>query len=225
MQKKLNMLRKKLADERGNTVVLVSHCALNENARYLGGAFHGAAVPGILETALRDGHGIVQMPCPEQRAWGGILKKYMWLSLGMRRTPLFALRGVIVPLFILHTRIVYRRIARRIARDICDYRDSGFRVIGILGMDGSPSCGVNSRLDMKKTFRFFSSLDPVMLDRRSMNERMYGTCLVNGRGLFMAEVEKILARKGITIEFLAHDLLEEMNETKVQGANPDTGPA
>jgi predicted secreted protein len=61
---------RRLQDERSGRVVYVSHCLLNENTRYLGGAFRPGAVDEVVETYLRDGTGICQLPCPEQLAWG-----------------------------------------------------------------------------------------------------------------------------------------------------------
>jgi predicted secreted protein len=49
--------------------VFVSHCLLNENTRYLGGAFRPGAVGEVVDTYLRAGTGICQLPCPEQLAW------------------------------------------------------------------------------------------------------------------------------------------------------------
>src|SRR5664279_5511868 len=59
--------QRSMVDARSGEVVFVSHCLLNQNTRYLG----GAALPGVVAAAiapyLQDGTGIVQMPCPEQR--------------------------------------------------------------------------------------------------------------------------------------------------------------
>ena len=73
-------LQTSMADARSGEVVFISHCLLNQNTRYLG----GAVCPGVVGVAIapyvRDGTGIVQMPCPEQRVWGGVLKtRMLWL--------------------------------------------------------------------------------------------------------------------------------------------------
>ncbi len=67
---KTQILTQRLEDRRGKTVVFLSHCLLNENTRYLGGACWGGCVREILEACLVLEVGIVQMPCPEQQAWG-----------------------------------------------------------------------------------------------------------------------------------------------------------
>jgi hypothetical protein len=40
------------------------------------------------------------MPCPEQKAWGGVLKKWVLLSLGIGDTWLYKLKGLFMPLVV-----------------------------------------------------------------------------------------------------------------------------
>ena len=61
-----------LRDARGRRVVLVSHCLLNENTRYAGGAMYAGAVTEIVEELVTAGYGIHQLPCPERLAWGAV---------------------------------------------------------------------------------------------------------------------------------------------------------
>ena len=72
------------ADKRSRRVIFLPHCLLNENTRYLGGACRAGAVEEIVQPCLEAGLGIIQMRCPEQFAWGGILKrgllKFLWLE-------------------------------------------------------------------------------------------------------------------------------------------------
>lgn len=46
-------------------------------------------MPGVViaavERYVQDGTGIVQMPCPEQRVWGGVLKRRLLWLLNHRR--------------------------------------------------------------------------------------------------------------------------------------------
>src|SRR5215207_7243130 len=76
MLMKPEVLRRALSDARSGQVVFVSHCMLNQNVRYQGGATRPGAVDEVVARLQRAGVGIVQMPCPEQRAWGGVDKRY-----------------------------------------------------------------------------------------------------------------------------------------------------
>jgi hypothetical protein len=59
---KLRILLQRLEDERSKQLVYVSHCLLNENVRYLGGAFRPGGVDEVIGGFQRQGIGICQMP-------------------------------------------------------------------------------------------------------------------------------------------------------------------
>jgi predicted secreted protein len=131
------LLADRLRDERSRRVAFVSHCLLNENTRYLGGAFRAGGVAELVDQDI----GICQLPCPEQHAWGGVLKRRLLLAYGVGGTPLSVLRRPLLRLFVLYTRIVYERLARDVARQIADYHRAGFTVVAVIGVGASPSCG------------------------------------------------------------------------------------
>ena len=93
------LLSSRLADERGRRVAFVSHCLLNENTRYLGGALRAGAVPEVVSGLIEAGVGISQMPCLEQRAWGGVLKRLLLRAYGIGGSPLYPLRRPLLRLF------------------------------------------------------------------------------------------------------------------------------
>jgi hypothetical protein len=64
-------LLQQLQDQRSRQVVFLSHCLLNENTRYLGGACRAGCIPELVQQCNAADLGIVQLPCPEQHAWGG----------------------------------------------------------------------------------------------------------------------------------------------------------
>ncbi len=53
----------------------MSHCLLNENTHYLGGAFRSGDLDELVDGFQREGMGISQMGYPEQRACCGVLKR------------------------------------------------------------------------------------------------------------------------------------------------------
>ena len=76
-ERRYRALQRSIIDARSGEVVFVSHCLLNQNTRYLGGAVCPGVVAAAIAPYIEDGTGIVQMPCPEQRVWGGVLKTRM----------------------------------------------------------------------------------------------------------------------------------------------------
>ena len=202
-------LLQRLKDARGNEVVFVSHCLLDENVRYLGGAFHSGAVPEMLPV-VQSGVGIYQMPCPEVRAWGGVRKPWLIHAYGLRDSPLYRLRRPLFWLFILRTRLSYLRLARSVAREIERYRDAGVLVSGVVGIGVSPSCGVRTTLDLRCSFETVASCPLARIDRNLINDRAVVGCRTPGEGLFIRLLRKQLQRRGISVRYLEHDLIAEM---------------
>jgi uncharacterized protein YbbK (DUF523 family) len=209
-------LVEQLHDERSNRVIFLSHCLLNENARYLGGACYPGCVPEVIERCLANRLGVVQMPCPEQRAWGGVGKPLLLAGYGLkyRSLPLFILRRPLLELLLWHTRRVYRKLARQAAAEVGDYVASGMEVTTIVGVDGSPSCGVSTTLDWRNALERLTRLPLARLTVDAVNTAVR-TAAVPGEGLFIRALRKELRSHGIDAQFSAHNLLAELNRCEV----------
>ena len=204
------VLLERLKDERSKRVIFVSHCLLNENTRYLGGAFRRGCIDELVESFQQEGLGIYQMRCPEQHAWGGVLKRRLLPFYGSKGTILYRLRHMLLPLFLCYTRWVYRRISKDVVRDIEDYVRSGFEVVGIVGVGGSPSCGVWKKLDLQCSLEAIAGCPVAKCDRRLVNEEAVAACLGDGEGLFIAAIQRQLQRKHLTVRWYEHELLDEI---------------
>ncbi len=97
------LLLDQLRDERGRRVVLVSHCPLNENTRYAGGATRPGAVSEAVEELIGAGYGIHQLPCPEPLAWGGVLKPRSLRLHHSKGGMLYPLRDLLLRAFVVWT--------------------------------------------------------------------------------------------------------------------------
>jgi len=114
-----------LGDKRTRRIVFLAHCFLNMNTRFPEGAdFAGANIP-LIELLLQSEVGIVQMPCPEFLCLG--LEKTGWAA----GTPA-EIRGA------------FRRVAETVADQVEAYLGHGYEILGIIGMNPSPSCGVEA---------------------------------------------------------------------------------
>lgn len=201
--RRLARVRAALRDERSGRVVFVSHCLLNQNTRYPGGAFCAGAVVEAIEPLLRDGVGICQMPCPERVVWGGVGKRHVvrfWARPGARNV---AERGL-VP-FLGYTRLRYRTLARRVAREIADHRANGIETVAIVGVGGSPSCGVVTTADMAVALEKVVACPIDRLTRELVNGAI-DSATRSGRGIFADELAGVLRRRGIDVPFVEHDL-------------------
>ena len=160
-----------IRDERGRRVVLVSHCLLNENTRYAGGATRSGAVSEVIDQLIRSGYGIHQLPCPERLAWGGVLKRHSLRLHDSKGTAFYKVRGLLLVGFQAWTRIIYWLLARRVARDVVDYERSGITVAGIVGIGASPSCGVTTTLDLRKSLEVVAACPAASLTRDVINQK------------------------------------------------------
>lgn len=212
----------RLGDARSGRVVFVSHCLLNENVRFLGGATRAGAVREVVDPYLRDGVGIVQLPCPEQRAWGGVLKRSMLRLYGrpilrrqlVRRAFVVAARRV--------TAFEYARLARRAAAELADYVTSGFEVVEVVGVGASPSCGVATTVDLDGAIAAMAACDRDTLDPALVSDRVVGANVAAGEGMFIADLRRRLARRGIDVRFREHDLLAELRAAAIETERVET---
>ena len=221
---KLAQLQARLADRRSGRVIFVSHCLLNENVRYLGGACYPGAVAELADKWRSEGLGICQMPCPEQLAWGGVLKRSIAPAYGASTTWLWAFRSAVMRLFEIYTRLRYRRIARGVAAQIRDYRRSGYEVAGVVGVGGSPSCGVRTTLDVNGWLDVVGRYRLRELDRRRTNSEAVEANAVPGSGWFIEALARHLPPE---IPLLEHDLLAELRieaESTHGESRPPNGP-
>jgi predicted secreted protein len=204
----------RLSDDRGRRVVFVSHCLLNQNVRFLGGATRSGAVDAAVEPYLRDGVGIVQLPCPEQRAWGGVQKRWMLACYGRRLLRWRPARGVFVAAVRGVTAFEYGRLARRTAIEIADYVASGFEVVEVVGVGASPSCGVATTVDVDAAIAAMARCDRGALTPAMVRQVVVASSVVDGTGRFVASLRRQLARRGVSVPFREHDLLAELRTTR-----------
>lgn len=216
---RLAILQQRLTDRRSRRVVFVSHCLLNENVRYLGGAGRAGPVEEWLDAWNAAEVGICQMPCPEQRVWGGVLKRRLALAYGARQGRLWRWRQSILTLFVLYTKLRYAILARQVAGEMRDYRRSGFEVTGVVGVAGSPSCGVSKTLDVRSWLESVGSCPLAELDAARVNQAVLDAAKP-GRGWFIAALAGRMERAGAGVSLVEHDLLREVQE--LNGRNGGT---
>lgn len=113
-----------LYDKRKQKVIFISNCWLNDNMRYPGGAAHSGGDTSLIKFLLDNGCGIIQMPCPEYNCLGGLEKEKYGIKIGEEAVK------------------CYRKTADQVVNQIKEYKKYGYNVVGILGMNPSPSCGV-----------------------------------------------------------------------------------
>ena len=153
-------------DKRSGKLALVAHCILNQNSRVLGLAERSSAITEIVESLMYKGIGIIQMPCPELT------------YAGISRQPQTKAQ---------YDNTIFRKHCRKIAEEIVDqiqeYAKCGIKTKIVIGVDESPSCGVNET--SKET----------VCENLSKHEK------VKGSGILIEELQSALKKRKISVPF------------------------
>ncbi len=127
-------------DNRGKRIIFLAHCVCNQNSISDGTATFSGTNETVLRLLLDAKIGIVQLPCPEMNCLG--------LDRGDKE-------GANRPLLEENSRIrnaliqtdakrILELLVQQASFQIKEYIHYGFEIIGIIGINRSPSCGINT---------------------------------------------------------------------------------
>jgi len=127
-------------DLRSRRVVIIAHCLLNQNSISDGTADFPSQFKKIIELLMDNEIGIIQLPCPELQC------------LGLDRQNC---KGAQTDVLIENSRIrklintkehieVLEGKATEIIQQVNEYNKFGFDVVGVIGVNRSPCCGVET---------------------------------------------------------------------------------
>ena len=166
--------------KRSKKILITCHCILNANSKVYPLAPVGGVVTEAVAPFIESGTGLFQLPCPELTYLG--LNRW-----GMTREQ--------------YDHPNYRSHCRRILEypliQIQAYVQAGYDLIGVLGMDGSPNCGVNLTCEGYSGGEIGSPED--------VAKQVAALRFVQGKGIFMDELNRLLQQMGITPRFFAVD--------------------
>ncbi|OEF97417.1 CD3072 family TudS-related putative desulfidase [Desulfuribacillus alkaliarsenatis] len=162
---------------RSKRVVFLAHCILNGNSKVMGLTLYGGAMKSVVNEHLNKGTGMIQLPCPETtfiglRRWG--MSKNQYDTANYRRHC----RNLLIPY----------------VEQMKEYQSDGYILEGIIGIDGSPSCGVNY---------VSMGYKGGMIDEADKQASMLSEQA--GQGIYIEELKKLLNEYKIQVEFLAVD--------------------
>lgn len=159
-------------DKRSKRVIFVAHCVLNQNAISDGTADYPSSHVNVIRALMDAQVGIVQMPCPE------------FCCLGLDRGNI---EGAQSPVVVENTRIrkeIQRPVAatqlalliEQVVKQILEYHKHGFEILGMIGINRSPCCGVDTTSD----------------DDRE----------IEGQGVFVEKIKAALAAENLSISVI-----------------------
>ena len=164
---------------RDKKLVLLSHCLLNVNAKVYGLANYKGAHEELIKFLIEENFGIIQLPCPELgcegiRRWGKVKEQ------------------LDIPFY----RKYCNEIFTPLLEQIIDYHKNGYRLAALIGVNGSPSCGVSKTCSA-------ASWGGEINDRRTTEEMMQQVNTIESPGIFIEQIGKLLEANKIYIPMLA----------------------
>ena len=148
--------------KRNKKVLFVSHCLLNQNAMPIGREKYTGSVKDLLELFSEAGIGIIQLECPQ-----------LEFNNGLNRRPKTknSTNGY---------RDDCKKLSSKVMKKIELYLRNDYKVLGILGVEFSQTCGVH----------------------RIQNGRRN----VPGKGIFIEELETEMQKKNFQIPVIGINL-------------------
>lgn len=159
-------------DGRSKRVVFLAHCLLNQNSISDGTAVYPAAFKEVVELFINAEVGIVQLPCPELCCLGldrgnengadeNVLKENTRIRREMQKE---------------NKNKKLQHLVDYVMQQILEYNKYGFEIIGIVGANRSPNCGVDTTSDYNAE--------------------------IKGKGLFMSELSGCLTKACLSIPMI-----------------------
>lgn len=105
-------------------IIVLSHCILNKYSKLQSSNSKKPDIVKLIKYLLDNNIGIVQLPCPEMHMYGA---KRWGHTKDQFDTPFF--------------RETSRQLIEPICLQIRDYLNNGYSLLGVVGIEGSPSCG------------------------------------------------------------------------------------
>lgn len=168
-------------------IIIVSHCFFNDAAKLRNQNIEEMTAERrgkreFLTYLLSEGYEIIQLPCPEfllygSRRWGHAASQF--------DTP--------------HFRAEARRMLEPVVMQLEEYNafPDRYELTGIIGIDGSPSCGIDFTYDGDWGGEF-GSKEAVSPVPGTLNK-------VNSPGIFMRILKEMLREKHLFVEFYSID--------------------
>lgn len=172
---------------RGKKIILLAHCILNVNSKVIGLAHSTSGLNQFVFKLMENDFGIVQLPCVEQdmcglRRWGQVQEQLD------------------------HPRYIERcrELLHPIVLQIMDFINNNYQVSAVIGLDGSPSCGVNMTCSSEEW-------QGEMEDTSTLEKKICSIKQKSEPGVMMRVLRDMLLGEGIDIPFYA---LREENPTE-----------
>ncbi len=158
----------------------MAHCILNVNAKVQGLGNYSSSIIEVINVLYENEIGIIQLPCPEMtiygvKRWGHVKEQF--------DTP--------------HFREQCQQIIRPVVDQLKDYTKNNYRIVGVIGVDGSPSCGVGKTCS--------GNWGGEIAGRQDLTDVVNNVKCIKQPGVFMEELQELFSKNNIDVPFTAVD--------------------
>lgn len=179
-------------------LLIVSHCFLNDAAKLKNQPISDFTKERerkrtFLKQMISQGIELIQLPCPELllygcNRWGHAASQF--------DTP--------------HFRLEVRRMLEPLIMQLEEYSayPDRFEILGILGIDGSPSCGVNFTYDGNWGGEFSGN--------EQLSQTLNTLSKVAKRGIFMEILKEMLHEKHLPVKLYSLETFATITESPVR---------
>lgn len=172
-------------------VILLCHCVINEKSKVKKTEFNPPGdIKEFINLLIDNEIGIIQLPCPEMTCYG--LKRWGHVKEQFDTS---------------HYRKICRELFQPYLEQIIEYISNDYKIIGLVGIEGSPTCGIYKTCCGKWGGELGSN--PCLQD--TLNTII----LADESGIFIEEIKKILSENNISfplIDFNKNDIATFMNK-------------
>ena len=171
---------------RNRKIVLLSHCILNVNSKVEDIASYSGAMEKIVMYLIQQGIGFIQLPCPEMTLYG--MKRWGHVKEQFDN-----------PFYRRHCKSIFENFVDQIK----EYQKNDYEILGLIGIDGSPSCGVSETCS--------GNWCGEMMNEADYLEKMKTLKTINSQGVFIEEIHKALQAEYIQIPMIGIDEMDPNN--------------
>lgn len=165
--------------KKSRKMCIISHCFLNANSKVESPCYkYSSVLKKLIYELIERDYGIIQLPCPEllhygMRRWGHVKEQF--------DNPFYrkTCRGLLIP----------------IVAQAKEYIQNGYKIEYVIGINGSPSCGIDGTCKSKEYIGEVSGIKNIEeLTETITYEKEYG--------VYMEELKKLLEEENLEIKFL-----------------------
>lgn len=163
--------------KKNREIFVVCHCILNCDAK-IDKLSNFKGIKNISKQLIEEGYGIIQLPCPEM------------IMYGINRWPQSKEQ---------FDNIFFRKQCRSIlgpyVMQLRNYMKNNYYIKGIIGIEGSSNCGYKKTNSSKHWHGKLKQCNYIL-------EKINSLELINEKGVFIEELEKLLDEHGINIPII-----------------------